>query len=278
MSKKPNRTPVVQVSPIAYFAEDKEPLPHCLAQHTRGTPVNVADLLDARVVYYPGGRTDGSPVRTFNVAHAAHVYVYADYGLQREELECELSDGAFTGYHLYHEQEVSQKELLPHAPHYHVSVEEQRFAMSGYDMSIPRGEAFAVLKIYERDSELGEEYGAWRFAILYIGADANATYDALFGNTDRVPYACVVCTNMGSGYTCFVRDSLLEQIAVRTNRLPQYLLCMQTYGWNGYRMLRTVSPILVGGSARFVWTQNDGKGTIDDLPEDLRDIVCFEED
>ena len=249
----PNGKPITQITPIEYFSNDEEPMPLWLKNHEGGV-VDIQELLNSRIVYYPGARTDGSPIRTFNSAHASHVFVYVDYGLNRDEIERTLSDGAFTGYHLYHEQELSQAELLPYTPRYHVTEEERRYAIEGYDSSIRPEDSFAVLKIYERNEDFGEEHGAQRFAVLYLGADANATYDALFGNTNRSPYACVVCNNMGGGVTCFTRHSLIELIARRTSRFPKYLLCRRDYGWDGYRMLRTVSAAY---DQRFVWIKQN---------------------
>ena len=272
--KKPNPNPIRQISPIEYFSQDPEQMPAWLKNHKKGGKVDFSQLLASRIVYYPGSWFDGSPIRTFNTAHAAHIYVYADYGNSKEKVDNALSNEAFKGYHLYDEQEVSREDMLPSPLCYHITEEERQFAVSGYDMSISPDEAFAFLKIYERNENYGDEHGAWRFALLYIAADANATYDALFGNTNITPYACVVCANMGSGYTCFVRDSLLEKIAQRTNCLPQYLLCMQDYGWEGYAMLRTVSGTGTYGS-RFVWTKDMGEITLDDFDEDLRRILLF---
>ena len=258
-----SKGPICQITPIEYFSKDQEPMPLWLKNHKEGDKVNISELFDSRIVYYPGAWFDGNPIRTFNSAHAAHVFVYADYGYEKEEVNHRLSDSAFKGYHLYHEQDVSRKELLPHTPHYHITEEEMKFAVSGYDMSIRPEDAFAVLKIYERNEDFGEEHGACRFAILYIGADANATYDALFGNTDCSPYACVICANMGSGYTCFVKGSLIEQIAIRTDRFPKYLFCVQNYGWDGYCMLKTVSGTGPCGE-RFIWIKNNGKSSLDE--------------
>ena len=273
MAKKFDHEPIIQITPAEYFSVDKEPLPSWLEKHKKGDKVNIAELLNSRLVYYPGAGTDGSPIRTFNTAHAAHVFVYVDYGYDKEKIDSELSDDAFTGYHLYHEQEVSQKELSPRTFHYHVTEEEMKEAVSGYDMSICPKDAFAFLKIYERNEDFGEKHGAQRFAILYIGGDANATYDVLFGNTDRSPYACVVCANMGSGCPCFVRDTLMERIAIRTNRFPKYLLCVQGYGWEGYGMLRTVSNTR---GDRYVWKKGHIDMTIDDLYEELTNYIRFD--
>lgn len=102
---------------------------------------------------------------------------------------------------------------------------------------------------------------------MYIGGDANLTYDVMFGNADRSPYACVVCANMGSGSTCFVRYSLMEQIAIRTNLFSKYLLCIRGYGWEGYGMLKTVSNTR---GDRYVWKKGHRNVTIDDLYEEIK--------
>ena len=273
MSRKNNHKPIIQITPAEYFSADKEYIPLWLANHKKGDKVNISELLNSRMVYYPGAGTDGSPIRTFNTAHAAHVFVYVDYGYDKQKIDSELSDDAFTGYHIYHEQAVSQKELSPRTPHYHVTEEEIREAISGYDMSICPNEGFALLKIYERNEDYTDDHGAERFAILYIGADANLTYDVLFGNTDRSPYACVVCANMGSGCTCFVRDSLMERIASRANRFPKYLLCIRGCGWEGYGMLKTVSNTR---GDRYVWKKGHRNVTIDDLYEELTNYMRFD--
>jgi hypothetical protein len=270
MSRKNNHKPIIQITPAEYFSADKEYIPLWLANHKKGDKVNISELLNSRIVYYPGAGTDGSPIRTFNTAHATHVFVYVDYGYDKQKIDSELSDDAFVGYHLHHEQAVTRNELLPCAFHSHVSNEEMRFAASGYNMSIRPEDGFALLKIYERNEDYTDDHGAERFAILYIGADANLTYDVLFGNTDRSPYACVVCANMGSGCTCFVRDSLMERIAIRANRFPKYLLCIRGYGWEGYGMLKTVSNTR---GDRYVWKKGHRNVTIDDLYEELTNYI-----
>lgn len=253
MTKKSNHTPIIQISPTEYFFKDRENMPTWLKNHNKGEKLDISELLDSRLVYYPGAWIDGTPICMFNKAHAVHVFVYVDYGYSKEKIDSALSNDAFRGYHFHHEQEVTENELLPRNLIYHVTEEEMRKAASGYDMSIPTNEGFAILKIYERDDGLDEEHGAERFAILYIGGDANATYDVLFGNTNRSPYACVVCANMGSGYTCFDEKSLIARIAERTNSFPKYLVGGKTYGWNRYQMLKTVSYVKASDGKRFVW-------------------------
>lgn len=263
--KKPDREPIVQISPIEYFSKDPEPMPDWLKNHQGSALVRIRDIWNSRVVYYPGSHIDGNPIRLFNTAHAAHLFIYADCGYTKEKLDEMIADAPFKGYHLHHEQALSKFDLFPHALIPHTTADEIAFAVSGYNMSIAPKDAFAFLRIYERDEGYGEEHGAWRFALIYIAADANTTYDALFGNTAVCPYACVLCANMGGGCSSFGCGSLLERIAERTECFPQYLLCTEVNGWGEYRMLRTVSGTLAGDGKRFVWKIDDGTLNPDDF-------------
>lgn len=256
-------------SPIEFFSKEKETIPSWLKDHQKGEKVQISQFFKSRVVYYPAAGTDYSPIYFFNKTHSAHSFVYVDYGFDKKKIEEELSYNAIEGYHLHHHQEVSQNELLPYAPRYHLTEEEMSFAKDGYDMSIQPKEAFAFLRIYERDKELGEEHGAWRFAMLYIGADANATYDALFGNTECVPYACALTANMGSGSTCFLVNSLLEKIARRTSRFPKYLLCPKEYGWQEYQLMELDK--VTSHNDFSVWKRYDFKAIVDKLFDAIED-------
>lgn len=248
--------PIKQISLAAYLSGDQEKLPLWLERYQSGQAVDIDELLRSRIVYNPGAGTEGAPIRVFNAAGAAHVFVYVDYGFSKEAIDGALSNDAFRGYHLIGEQTLSADRLCRSAPTYHLTAEELERVRQAYRVgSIPTQNAFGILKIYQRDGALGEEHGAWRFALLYLGADAIATYDVLFGNTAYSPFACIVDAYGFSGeYDHFARGSLIERIAQRTNRLPKYLLCAHhCEGWEGYRMLRTVG----GSYGRFLWKKEE---------------------
>lgn len=250
--KKGNENPTLQISPIGYFAKDPEPMPAWLNNHKAGTPVRIGDLWSSRVVYNPGAGFEGAPIHIFNAAHAAHVFVYVEYGFTKEFVDRELSDDAFRGYHLHHQQDVFPHEFAPRPLVYHLKGEELEAVATLYQQTkVPTNNAFALLKIYERNEDMPEEHGAWRFAVLYLGADAIATYDVLFGNTHCSPYACVADSyGFDGSYDGFSGGSLIEKIATRANRRPKYLLSPKSCrGWQGYRMLKSVS----GSKYRFVW-------------------------
>lgn len=278
--KKVNPNPIIQKTQVEFFLSEKEEMPLWLKNHKKGDKVNMSVVLESRTVYYPASCFDGEPIRTFNKSHSAHFYIYVDYGYKKERVDGELSDNAFSGYHIYHQQEVTEKEISPPSIRFHINREEMQYAIDGYDMSINQKEGFAILKIYERNEDLGDEHGAFRFAILYIGGDANATYDVLFGNTHRTPFACIVCNNMGSGCTCFTKGSLLELIAEKTNRFPKYLICVEEFGWSKYIMLKNVGYAKGDDGKRFVWENTDFMDIdpYDGLDEYLKKIIVFRDD
>ena len=115
---------VRQIAPVEYFSKDRESMPAWLKNHQKGEQVDFTALLASRIVYYPGSALEGSPIHVFNQAHAAHVYFYIDYGFSKEEIERLLSQRIPAGYHIYDEPEVREKDLLPHAPQYHLTAEE----------------------------------------------------------------------------------------------------------------------------------------------------------
>ena len=263
--KRKNENPITQVSPAQYFSKDQEAMPAWLVNHNKGDKVDFSALLASRIVYYPGSALDGSPIHVFNSAHAAHVYFYIDYGFSKEEIERLMSERIPAGYHIYDEPEVTERDLLSHTPQYHLTAEELENVRELYKAArVPTQNSFGFLKIYERDDSLGDMHGAERFAVLFLGGDAIASYDAIFGNTNAAPFACIL-GNYGfdGSYEFFCRGGLLETLAKRIHRLPKYLVCEKDYPWSGYNMLKTVG----GTKHRFVFTKESYKKIIDDFYE-----------
>ncbi len=244
--------PIKQKSIIEFLSADREPLPLWLKSYEVGQMVDPKNLFTSRVVYNPGAGIEGGPIKVFNASHSAHVFVYVDYGFNKEEIDSALSDDAFLGYHIIYEDRLSAEQLISKAPVYHLTDEEMNIVKGNYEIvSIPTDNSFGILKIYQRDDEYGEEHGSFRFALLYLGGDAIACYDVLFGNTDCTPFCCVVdAYSFCDAYDHFSKGSLIERIAKRTGKLPKYLLCANhCTGWTGYKMNKRVG----GSRNRFIW-------------------------
>jgi hypothetical protein len=124
-------------------AHAREDLPEWLARHRPGDRFDRSAFFGSHVVFYPGAGTDGHPVALFGSTHSAHCFVYADYGHGRHRWEQELTPGGqpFSGYTTLDRLSLKMADLTP---------------------------------------GVGDEHGPSRLAILFLGADGIASYDALF--------------------------------------------------------------------------------------------------
>jgi hypothetical protein len=190
----------------------------------------------SRVVYYPGSGTDGQPVKLFGSTHAAHSFVYADYGVGQSDIETQLADPArcFRGYHTLSRVRVGEWDLTPCGWIPHVRAAD--IPPNAHCFSRPRG--FGYFVILERDPELGDSHGGPRLAVLFLGADGIAAYDALFCQADSPapPFAVVLQDHgFGGNYHRFGQGGLVETIARQCHAYPPWLLvAANTRPWKGF--------------------------------------------
>ena len=81
-----------------YLKKDKEYIPSWLVEIKEGDKFSRDDFFRSRIVFYPGSYTDGHAVRVFGSTHAAHCFIYVDYGITQSVLETELINHGFLGY------------------------------------------------------------------------------------------------------------------------------------------------------------------------------------
>lgn len=227
-----------------YLSCRAEDSPVWLGNFHCGDPFPREQFFASRVVYYPGSGTDGHPVKLFGSTHSAHCFVYADYGLSQQRLESTLADCrlGFRGYHTFARLQLRESDLVPNGwtPHVHSGeVPSTRTPFASVSSS-----PFGFLEILERDEHLSDEHGARRLAILFLGADAIAAYDALFcqGNGIAPPFAVLLQDHgFGGNYDRFGQNSLLERIASRCNVLPPFLLVAEdTEAWHSFEQMPEV--------------------------------------
>lgn len=211
-------------------------LPLWLRDWCPGHQIRAEDFFAYRVVFYPGSGTDGQPVKFFGSPHAAHSFVFADYGVTKDHLLQELGDDGrpFAGYRSAGRTELSESDLTPSGwtPHIH-----------SHDVplsSIRQGEPYGFIEILERRDGFDDSHGPKRLAILFLWADGVAAYDALFCQSQAKPSFAIVLQDHGVGgnWTTFGRGGSLEQLASTTGRFPEFLLVADnTLAWNGYSVV-----------------------------------------
>jgi len=222
--------------PSEYLGGMPEQTPPWLNEFQIGDAFPREPFFASRIVYYPGSGTDGHPVKLFGSSQSAHCFVYADYGITQDAVEAELRDPdhGFHGYHSLARLHLAEANLTPNGWVPHVP--------PGY--MAPRGQGhvgadpYGFLEVLERDQELDDNHGARRLAILFLGADGIATYDALFcqGHGTPPPFAVVVQDHgFGGNYDRFGEGGLLAHIVRECDAVPPWLLVGEdTDPWQGF--------------------------------------------
>ncbi len=248
------------------LGEWRESMPAWLAGYSKGQPLPLGEFLRSRTVFYPAAGHDGHPLRVFNSSHSAHCFVMVDYGgeMGEEHVMDEIrGPHRFRGYSILDEREVSQSEMLAAAPWRtrHLTAEEVKHARRPDvgDGSLCR--PFALFVVFERQPEYGDGHGAERFAVLFLGADGVAAYEALYANGNaKPPFALVFdqCDYMGGAWARPGRGSPCEKVAERSGVYPEILLVGAAEPWTGYEPIPDVDSSIGGfaSTARALYRRN----------------------
>lgn len=220
-----------------FLSQYKEPMPEWLKKLDPNDyeEPKLEEVLNSRVAFYPACYSDGFMVEVFNSSHSAHVYLYADYAMQKEEwieilhtqktrkkvdkdgISYRIIDRNFKGYDeiAYYDYSfdeiVSPEEWTPHFEYTHGPW---------------NGKRFCRLSIFERQETYNESYGAERFALLYINDDGIMLYDALWGSKKyKAPFACLM-EDYGTGgtYNTLGKGGRMEAIAKETGIYPKFMI------------------------------------------------------
>ena len=250
--------------------EYREDTPPWLKKWTERSQFRAADFFASRIVFYPGSGTDGQPVEFFGSRHAAHCFVYADYGITREHVLQELGETGhpFAGYVSAGRRELREHDLTPHGWVPNIKPE-----------AAPQGQLapvrpYAFIEILERRSGFDDAHGPHRLAILILCADGVAAYDSLFCQPKATaPFAVVLQDHgFGGNWTRFGQGGSLEHLASRTERLPHFLLvAVNTDAWAGYSAVdgATLGGGGMHGFERQLWQRSDHAGDTSIPPKPL---------
>lgn len=255
-------------TPIEVLSKVAEPVPAWLTNYQAGSPFPRKDFFSSRLLYYPGSATDGHPLCVFGKSHAVHCFVYADNGFSKVELERQLTDPTDhhhpLGYRLVSLVDVAEDELTPHGWTPHATLPQS--ADAHFTAIRPPEGPFAVFAVLEREETRGDDHGPERLAILHVGGDAYATFDALFCQKESKPPYAVLLQDHSTGNNWnkegFGGESLLWQLAKENGgQLPKWLFVAtdNTEPWPGYT---AASDACYGGShvvPRVLFKSDSGK-------------------
>jgi hypothetical protein len=227
----------------------REELPNWLAQHRPGDRFDRNAFFSSHVVFYPGSGTDGHPVQLFGSTHSAHTFIYADYGVTADRVKQELApDGnPFAGYRTLDFIQLQMHDLTPQGWTPHAGPQDYRFVST---------EPYGFVEILERTENKDDQHGPRRLALLFLGADGIATYDALFCQGDSTPAPLAVLIEdygFGGQYPDgkFGRPGLLERIARQCAVMPRWLLVAENCEpWGGFNVVPDMEPDIGGSHAR----------------------------
>lgn len=221
-----------------YLLQLKEPCPKWLVDFHPEDSFDRDQFFNSRIVYYPGSGNDGHAVKCFGSTHAAHCFVYVDSMTEQSRIEAELSHSSpqnshrFLGYHCLARLSLDAVDLIPNGWKQHADTREERTFRE------PHITPYGFLEVLERDADRDDTHGAERLAILFLGADGIASYDALFCQKDGTPppFAVLIQDHgFGGNYDKFGGDGLLEGIADQCKVFPKFLLVAKnSKPWVGY--------------------------------------------
>lgn len=225
---------------VDLLRENPEPLPQWLEQPRQA--FDRASFFGSRTVFYPGSGDDGQPVKVCAQAHTAHTFIYVDYGVSQQTLAERLygfEGQEFRGYNVELEQQVTESALRPGGWAPHIDPAQQPQVDYRFASVVP----FAWFVVLARDAGYDQTHGPKRLAILFIGGDGYATYDALYCQNDGTPPPFLVVIQdhgFGGDFDRFGTGGLLEGIARRCDVKPQWLLVGESgennyEPWTGYR-------------------------------------------
>jgi len=243
----------MKVKIYEYLKDNKEKTPAWIMNYKKGDEFNIREVLKNRTLFYPGAGSDGFPIKIFNKSGFINTFIYADYGMSNLEKRKELeSDSAFKGYHLLEFKELSEKELAPSGWRRHYNLNREQFDEM---IRMRSTSGYAFLSIYERDKDYDDSHGNERFAVIYIGGDGIATYDALYINNNISPTVYLLQDHgFGCNYNSFGKNSIQEELIVKNKNYPEYVYSHQEDNiYNRYEKINDLYPEIKYGNKYYLY-------------------------
>ena len=154
-----------------------------------------------------------------------------DYSVGQPDIARRVVDPeeGFRGYAVEHEEPVEEGALRPGGWSAHVEPSEVGGSAYGFASVTP----FAWLVCLRREADCDDAHGPKRLAVLFVGGDGFATFDALYCQGDGAPPPYLVVAKdhgFGGNWDAFGEGGLLERLATNAERRPKYL-----FAWGNAR-------------------------------------------
>jgi len=219
-------------------------LPNWLDRWDRDSQFLIDDFLSSDVVFYPGGNTDGQPIRLFNQSCGASCFLYADYlDSILNDVNIELNTRPLLGYNLIDTRNLALKSI------FHNFDGEIRKGWFGESVKSNESDKVGELYIFQKEAKSDVGNGADKIALLYLQLDAFSVFENLFGQqTSPSPFAILLADHgFGGNYDCFGEGGLLEKMALERRIFPNWLLMdRSTNPWKGYQKISKLKPDIGG--------------------------------
>lgn len=226
---------------------DAELMPLWLENYKPGDPFDRHGFFGARTVYYPGSGTDGQPVKVFGERRWAHSFIYVDYGLPEASLTDTLDnprDGFSHYYNTLGRLQLSMLDLVPSPIQRNMSY--PRMAESSRTRN-QVGSGFGFLEILEHNGRRFNIDRPERLAIMFLGGDGFATFNALYCQQDSIapPFAAVIEDyGWGDNWDRFGPDGFLHSLATQGDAIPPWIWAAEDrFAWpNFFEVMGTEAP------------------------------------
>ena len=243
-----------QISMSEYLKTYKEEMPDWLNNYKPGDKLSFDMIMSSRIGYYPGSGSDGDLVAIANKAHCTHSYLYVDYCVKKEDIISEVDANSLRGYHSpfrgYHSIgrfDWAEHDITPNGQYpLNINYIPREHPMTHVDKTV---KPYCFTEILERDPELGDEWGAKRFAVTFLFADGIMTYYQVFVmQYAKAPWILLLQDHgFGLNYDRFGNDGFLGAIVREFDVYPKFVICgIGTKMWDGYKKLNNVKSKIGG--------------------------------
>ena len=219
-----------------YLSKYRDDMPEWLKRYEPGKNVMFIDVISGRIGYYPGSGFDGQLIKLGNRSHSVHTFLYVDYLVSEALLTEHINrPGCITGFHMIGCVKYKKSDLLPNGSH-PLCISNDTICEPGLFLD-DTYEWYCVMYIWERDKDRLEDWGAERFATVFLCDDGIDAYYQLFVKEYRkAPWIFLLKDHgFGCNYDSFGRNSLLDKIITSSGIYPKYVLLGEnTEIWKNY--------------------------------------------